>query len=152
MPDSPGPDLNDKEFGRLLFEWEIHPAGRNKKKLALLCIVSGVFLMFLIEVTKSFIITYLILLIYLFTLKSFIFKTYYRLYEKGLCTVQLGFNDRRSYSSFISVFRSDDSLLLSSVRKYSFIAKTRGIELVFEDPGLKKRVADFLEGKIAEDH
>lgn len=148
MPDSNGPDTIDKEFGKLVFEWEIHPARQNRKKLILLIIISLLFFMFLLEITKSLLLTYMIFLIYLFTLKSFIFKTYYRLFENGLCVVQLGFSDCRKYNAFVRVFGSHDSILLSTMREYSFVAKTRGIELVFQDPCLKEKVKAFLEDRL----
>lgn len=154
MSDSTGSDIKniDKEFGKQLYFWEVHPIKRDKKKTVLFLIVTFVFIFFLIEITKSLLLSYLVFLIYLFTLKGFIFKTYYRLYEKGLVVVQLGFNDRRWYSSFKSIFESGDSLLLSALKtkKYSLRVKTRGMELVFDNLMLRNRVLSFLEGKIAE--
>ncbi len=152
MPDSPGSNIISEDYGRLVFQWEVHPLKKNTGRLILFLITSLVFFLFLMEITRSLILAYLAFLIYLFTLKSFIFKTYYRLYEKGLCKVQLGFSENRSYSAFRKIFNSNDSILLATVEKYSFLAKTRGIELVFEDPELKNRVAGFLEDRIAEDN
>lgn len=150
MPDCNGSHLRDDDYGKLIYEWEIHPIKKDKKKLILFLIVTIVFFLFVLEITENLILAYLIFLIYLFTLKSFIFKTYYKLFENGLFVVQLGFNDKRAYKNFIALFESKDSILLSTMKDYSFIAKTRGIELIIPDQELKEKIRHFLEEKIAE--